>query len=262
MTLQKFVMPGLLIVALLLAACGGSTPAASEAPAAEAAPTEAPAAEVAAAETTTETVAAETTATEATTATTTTTDTATAETTTATGEAAAYVVDVAASTVTWFGSKPIGASETGTVNIAEGQLNFAGEQLVDGMIVIDMASIATTSQSGDMANQLIGHLSSDDFFGVATYPTAQLVIKSAEPTGTANQYLVKADLTIKETTKEIEFVTDVAVADGTLNGTAEIIVNRADFDVRYNSGSFFSGLGDDLISDEMNITVVLVAQQG
>ena len=55
---------------------------------------------------------------------------------------------------------------------------------------------------------------------------------------------------------------DVAVADGTLNGTAEIIVNRADFDVRYNSGSFFSGLGDDLISDEMNITVVLVAQQG
>lgn len=245
MTLQKFVMPGLLIVSLFVAACGGSTPAASEAPAAE----------VAASETTTETAAAETTATEAT------TDTTTAETTTATGEAAGYMVDVAASMVTWYGDKPIGVSETGTVNIAEGQLNFAGEQLVDGTIVIDMASIATTSQSGGMADQLIGHLSSDDFFGVATYPTAQLVLKSAEPTGTANQYLVKADLTIKETTKEIEFVTDVAVTDGTLNGTAEIIVNRADFDVRYNSGSFFSGLGDDLISDEMNITVVLVAQQ-
>ena len=262
MTLQKFVMPSLLIVALLVAACGGSTPAASEAPAAEAAATEAPAAEVAASDATTETAAVETTASEATTATTTLTETTPAETTTATGAAASYLVDVAASTVTWYGSKPIGASETGTVNIAEGQLNFAGEQLVDGTIIIDMASIATTSQSGDMANQLIGHLTSDDFFGIATYPTAQLVLKSAEPTETANQYLVKADLTIKETTKEIEFVTDVAVADGTLNGTAEIIVNRADFDVRYNSGSFFSGLGDDLISDEMNFTVVLVAQQG
>jgi len=147
------------------------------------------------------------------------------------------------------------------VNITEGQMNFAGEQLVDGTIVIDMSSIATTSQSGGMAEQLVGHLSSDDFFGVATYPTAQLVLKSVEATATANQYLVKADLTIKETTKEIEFVTDVAVADDTLNGSAEIIVNRADFDVRYNSGTFFSGLGDDLISDEMTITVTLIAQK-
>ncbi len=260
MTLQKIVVPGLLIVSLLVAACGGSTPAASEAPAAEAVATEAPAAEapaaeVAASEVTTETAAAETTATE------TMTETTTAE-TAAAEETAAYVVDVAASSVTWYGSKPIGLSESGTVDLAEGQLNFAGEQLVDGTIIIDMASIATTSQSGGMADQLVGHLSSDDFFGVAAYPTAQLVLKSAEPTETANQYLVTADLTIKETTKEIEFVTDVAVADGTLNGTAEIIVNRADFDVRYNSGSFFSDLGDDLISDEMTITVALVAQQG
>jgi polyisoprenoid-binding protein YceI len=221
MTLQKFVVPGLLIVALLLVACGGSTPAASEAPAAEAAPTEAPAAEaapteapaaeVAASETTTETATTDMAATE------TMTETTTAE-TAAAGETVAYGVDVAASSVTWYGDKPIGASETGTVNLAEGQLNFAGDQLVDGTIIIDMASIATTSQSGGMADQLIGHLASDDFFGVATYPTAQLMLKSAEPTGTANQYLVKADLTIKETTKEIEFVTDVAVADGTLNG--------------------------------------------
>jgi len=243
MTLQKLIVPVLLIASLLLAACGGAEPAASEAPVAEATATPV---EVAATEATTDTTATETTMVE------------TADTE---GEATSYVVDVTASSVTWYGSKPIGASETGTVNITEGQMNFAGEQLVDGTIVIDMSSIATTSQSGGMADQLVGHLSSDDFFGVATYPTAQLVLKSVEAMATANQYLVKADLTIKETTKEIEFVTDVAVADDTLNGTAEIIVNRADFDVRYNSAAFFSGLGDDLISDEMTITVTLVAQK-
>ncbi len=243
MTLQKLIVPVLLIASLLLAACGGAEPAASEAPVAEATATPV---EVAATEATTDTTATETTMVE------------TADTE---GEATSYVVDVTASRVTWYGSKPIGASETGTVNITEGQMNFAGEQLVDGTIVIDMSSIATTSQSGGMADQLVGHLSSDDFFGVATYPTAQLVLKSVEATATANQYLVKADLTIKETTKEIEFVTDVAVADDTLNGSAEIIVNRADFDVRYNSAAFFSGLGDDLISDEMTITVTLVAQK-
>jgi polyisoprenoid-binding protein YceI len=243
MTLQKLIVPVLLITSLLLAACGGTEPAASEAPVAEATAT---AVEVAATAATTDTTTA---------------DPASIETAGTEGEAASYVVDVATSRVTWYGSKPIGASETGTVNITEGQMNFAGEQLVDGMIVIDMTSIATTSQSGGMADQLVGHLSSDDFFGVATYPTAQLVLKSVEATETANQYLVKADLTIKETTKEIEFVTDVAVADDTLNGSAEIIVNRADFDVRYNSAAFFSGLGDDLISDEMTITVALVAQK-
>jgi polyisoprenoid-binding protein YceI len=74
-----------------------------------------------------------------------------------------------------------------------------------------------------------------------------LVLKSAEASGTDNQYKVKADLTMKETTKEIEFVADVTEAGDALNGSAEIIINRADFDVRYGSGSFFSNLGDDLI---------------
>lgn len=242
MTLQKFVAPLLLVSALLFAACAApaaTTEPAVEAPAAaEATPTEAPAEEA------TATPAAE----------------SAAETTAAEGEAT-YTVDTAASKVEWFGSKPIGASESGTVNIAEGQMSFNGDQLVGGTIVIDMASIATTSQSGGMAEQLVGHLSSDDFFGIATYPTAQLVLKSAEPTGVENQYQVKADLTIKETTKEIEFVTDVVVTEDTLTGNAKIVVNRADFDVRYNSAAFFSSLGDNLISDDMEMTVTLVAKK-
>jgi hypothetical protein len=40
------------------------------------------------------------------------------------------------------------------------------------------------------------------------------------------------------------------------------VVNRADFDVRYNSAAFFSNLGDNLISDEMEMTVMLVAKKG
>lgn len=248
MKLQKFVAPLLLVFTLLFTACAApaaTTETAAEAPAAaEATPTEAP----------TEEPAAEATATPV--------AESAAESSAAEGEAATYVVDPATSKIEWYGSKPIGLSESGTVNIAEGQMNFTGDQLVDGTIIIDMTSIATTSQSGGMAEQLVGHLSSDDFFGVATYPTAQLVLKSAEPTDVANQYRVKADLTIKETTKEIEFVTDVAVAEDTLTGNAKIVVNRADFDVRYNSAAFFSNLGDNLISDEMEMTVTLVAKKG
>jgi polyisoprenoid-binding protein YceI len=252
MKLQKFVAPLLLVFTLLFTACAApaaTTETAAEAPAAaEATPPEAPAEEPTAepVEEATATPVAE----------------SPAESSAAEGEAATYVVDTAASKIEWYGSKPIGASESGTVNIAEGEMSFNGDQLVGGTIVIDMASIATTTQSGGMAEQLVGHLASDDFFGVATYPTAQLVLKSAEPTDVANQYRVKADLTIKETTKEIEFVTDVVVAEDTLTGNANIVVNRADFDVRYNSAAFFSNLGDNLISDEMEMTVMLVAKKG
>lgn len=177
------------------------------------------------------------------------------------GETAVYAVDTAASVIEWYGFKPVGGSEAGTVQIASGEMNFAGDQFVAGSVVIDMNTIETTTQSGGMAEQLIGHLNSDDFFGVETYPTATLVIKSATPTDVANQYTVVADLTIKAITNEIEFVTDVVVGEGTLTATSELIVNRADFDVRYGSGTFFSNLGNDLISDDMEMTVTLVANQ-
>ncbi len=175
------------------------------------------------------------------------------------GEAGVYVVDPAASSVEWYGSKPVGASESGTVDIAEGQLNFDGSSFASGTIVIDMTTIAPTSQTGNMLDMLTGHLNSDEFFGVETYPTATLVIKSAEPTDVENQYAVVADLTIKETTDEIAFVTDVAVDGEMLDATADIVVDRSIYDVRYGSGAFFSDLGDDLISDEMEMTVRLVA---
>ena len=34
--------------------------------------------------------------------------------------------------------------------------------------------------------------------------------------------------------------------------------NRADFDVRYGSGTFFDNLGDDMISDEVVLQMALV----
>jgi polyisoprenoid-binding protein YceI len=175
------------------------------------------------------------------------------------GESATYVVNPAASSIEWYGSKPIGASERGTVQISDGQLSFNGSELVEGTVVIDMTTIAPTSQTGNMLDMLTNHLKSDEFFGVETYPTATLVMKSAEPTDVENQYAVTADLTIKETTEELEFLADVVVSDGTLEGTADIVVDRAVYDVRYGSGAFFSDLGDDLISDEMEITVLLAA---
>lgn len=179
----------------------------------------------------------------------------------ASDEAATYIVDTAASSIAWRGEKPLKYDHVGTVNIAEGQLTFAGDQLTGSSFTIDMTSIVNEDLIGKDKEKadLEGHLKSDDFFGVETFPTATLVIKSAEPTGTDGQYTAVADLTMKDITNEITFVTDVTVGEGTLNATADIVVDRSQFDVRFGSGSFFDNLGDKLISDEMELTITLVA---
>ena len=44
-----------------------------------------------------------------------------------------------------------------------------------------MTSMTNTDLGGEYGDKLIGHLKSDDFFGVETYPTATLEIVSSTP---------------------------------------------------------------------------------
>ena len=46
-----------------------------------------------------------------------------------------------------------------------------------------------------------------------------------------------------------------------VKATAEIELDRSEFDVKYGSGSFFDGLGDKLIYDDFNLTIELVASK-
>ncbi len=171
-------------------------------------------------------------------------------------EAVTYLVDNEASRVVWNGAKPIGSSHQGIVDIMEGMMVIAGQDLVESLFVIDMTTIISTDGS---PQRLINHLKSEDFFEVQTFPTASLVIKSAEPTDVDNQYLAIADLTIKEITNEITFITDVTMEEGSITATSDIIFDRALFDVRYGSGFFFDNLGDNMINDEVILNVTLVA---
>ncbi len=165
-----------------------------------------------------------------------------------------FVVDPAASVLTWTGSKPIGDSHTGTIDLIDGQLVANGETFVSGGFNIDM----TTIDDEDGNGRLEGHLKSDDFFGVETFPTASVEIISATPVD-AGTFDVVANLTIKEITNEITFPVSVEIVDGALTGTASIEFDRSLWDVRYGSGSFFSDLGNDLIDDMISLEVVLVA---
>lgn len=165
------------------------------------------------------------------------------------GEKKAVKVDE--STVTWKAYKVTG-SHTGTIALKSGALEFEGDKLTGGEFVVDMTSITNTDLEGDYKGKLEGHLNSDDFFGTATNPTSSLVFTKVEASG-KNSYSVTGDLTIKGITKPVTF--DVSIYGS--KATATLKVDRAAYDVKYGSGSFFDNLGDKTIYDEFDLVVDL-----
>lgn len=160
-------------------------------------------------------------------------------------------VDIEKSTVTWKAYKVTG-SHTGTVGLSSGALVFDNETLSGGEFVVDMTSLVCTDLEGEYKGKLEGHLKSDDFFSVANHPTAKIVFTSVEANG-KNSYQVTGDLTIKGITKPVTF--DLSVYGS--KATASLKVDRAEYDVRYGSGSFFENLGDKTIYDEFDLVVDL-----
>ncbi|GAB4496720.1 MAG: YceI family protein [Saprospiraceae bacterium] len=171
-----------------------------------------------------------------------------------------YNVDVASSSIAWTGYKVTG-KHTGYVKLKSGNLIWTDGRLTGGTFEIDMNSITCTDLEGEYAGKLVSHLKSDDFFGVAKYPTSKFVITKAIPQDTKGNYKIVGNLTIKEKTNEVKFHAAVNESNGTINATGKITVDRSEYDVKFGSGSFFDNLGDKTIYDEFDLQVSLVAKK-
>jgi len=170
-----------------------------------------------------------------------------------------FKVNTEKSKVAWEGKK-VGGKHNGFIKIKSGALVFTQNALSGGTFVMDMNSITNTDLEGEMNAKLVGHLKSDDFFGVATYPTASYVIKSVKKNDDGT-LTISGDMTIKNKTNPVELSAIVSVKGGSLVGKAKIVIDRSKFDVRYGSKSFFNDLGDSYIHDEFELTVDLSASK-
>ncbi|WP_339626374.1 YceI family protein [uncultured Winogradskyella sp.] len=155
------------------------------------------------------------------------------------------------SKVVWKGYKVTGSHE-GVISITSGHLLFNNAILTGGSFNIDMTSITVTDLEGDSKGQLEGHLKSDDFFGIAKFPSATLVFTKVKAIG-KNAYTVTGDITIKGKTESVSF--NFSVYGNKAN--ASLKIDRSKFDVRYGSTSFFDGLKDKAIYDEFDLVVDL-----
>lgn len=172
------------------------------------------------------------------------------------------VFDPSASTVKWFGKKVTGQHE-GTIQLTKGELVMLGSELKGGEFIFDMKSIKDTDLTDPENNaKLVKHLKSEDFFEVEKFPTAVLKVKSAKSVEgfTGPTYEVTADLTLKGKTNEVTFPAMIKSENSKSVATANITIDRTQWNVRYGSGKFFKGLGDKAIHDEFVVDVVLATK--
>lgn len=165
-------------------------------------------------------------------------------------------VDVTASVLNWKGSKPTG-SHNGTVALKSGNLDVKNGLLNGGVFVVDLTTIKNLDMAGsDGAGKIEGHLKGDDFFDVEKYPTSTFTITKVKKDG--SKLAVTGNLQIKDVTKSITIPAMISTESGVTVFKSEVFnINRADFNVKYGSKSFFDNLKDKFIDNMMEMSFVV-----
>jgi len=175
-------------------------------------------------------------------------------------EAGAYNFDISTSAIRWYGEKITGKKHNGTLNLKKGYINIVDGKIASGEIIIDMNTLTNLDQSGEGKAKLEGHLKSEDFFNVAKFPDATYVITSATASS-AYDYDVTGKLTIKGISKEVKSHLVIAPNGKDVNIGGGLTFDRSEFDVRYGSDKFFDNLGNDMIKNDVLLTIDIKAKK-
>jgi polyisoprenoid-binding protein YceI len=132
-----------------------------------------------------------------------------------------------------------------------------GENPLDSKVdvTLQMASVDTGNADRD------GHLRTNDFFDIETYPT--MTFRSTGIVADGDDYKLIGDLTVKDVTKSVEFDLEFEGlgADpwgGTRAGfEASTVIDRTDFGVEFNAALETGGvLLGDKVTIELDIQLV------
>jgi len=175
-----------------------------------------------------------------------------------------YKVDVKSSTISWKGSKKIGDSHTGTLDIASGILVIDKGTIIGGGFTIDINSLNNTDMAGtDGAGKLEGHLKSEDFFNVAKFPNATFNITKVTPVmnNSTMTHTVSGMLNLMGVAKSISMPATINMTDDSFSATVkDYKLNRTDWGMKYGSGLL--GLAaDKIINDDVMINIELSASK-
>ncbi len=162
-------------------------------------------------------------------------------------------INSAESNAIWEGTMLGMYSHSGTVSISEGTLTMEGDEISGGSFTIDLKTIAPTDENyqadeeGHTKEDLVGHLSSGDFFMVDSFPTATFEVQSHN----LENKTVTGMLTIRGIANE-ETVEDVMIdsENGTVSG--KIVFDRTKYNI-----SFAHPAEEMVLSDDIELKVSL-----
>lgn len=153
---------------------------------------------------------------------------------------ARYSID-SLSVITWAAAKP-GATHSGTINVKEGALYAENNMITSGNFTLDINSLTNVDMKNEPEGkgQLEGHLKSPDFFDAAKFPTAVFSITGVEPADSAARlslkeatHIIKGNLTLKDSTKNIAFPAQIMMDDAGLTAKADFNIDRTLWGMNY-----------------------------
>ncbi|MGF1925890.1 MAG: YceI family protein [Bacteroidia bacterium] len=159
-----------------------------------------------------------------------------------------FTVNIVESNIKWTGYAEAGNySPTGNIRIKSGMINAKNGMIISGKIVIDMTTLSHENKD------LEKHLKESDFFDCKKYPTSTFVIYKV----VGKQ--ITGKLTIKGITKSVSFPISTTIKNGISKSKVSLKVDRTEFNIKYNSSSYFQDLGSYAIKNEFDLDITIVA---
>ncbi len=172
-----------------------------------------------------------------------------------------YQLDIKKSKLLWTAPKN---KHNGFILFNEGKLNnISAGWPTSGTFNINMNSMRSTSEdTPDGRKKVDDKLRADDFFAVAKYPTATMLVKRIVPEPNGSTFKIYGDLKIKDVTKSIEFTAIMKQNGNALTATASTNISRSNWSISHPPASaawnILDRLKDNLIANDIPITLNLV----
>lgn len=159
----------------------------------------------------------------------------------------------------WRASHLAGAQPRfGKISVKTADVLINNNKLSNAMITIDMTSFSVDNFEGDeeSTNKLTGHLQSDDFFKVGSYPTSTFELTNVEEGKGDYNAIITGNLTILDATKSITFNANVLISENEVTIKSEdFAIDRTDWGLIYHTEGTEGVPVDYLIANDIGFTI-------
>ena len=163
-----------------------------------------------------------------------------------------YLLSVDESSIGWTGKAAFSAySLSGSIAPKSGSIIVEMDDIREAAIIINMLTLE--AENADLQK----HLRSKDFFEVNRFPKSEFHLTNAESTSdsTVKIYGVMM-IKEKEQTENFEILLDQSETWLSISG--QIVLDRTDYGVNYNSPNVFKKLKENAIADEFVLELNLL----